>query len=517
MGPFDRPEITETPADDQPSAASPALVKPLRSRLRAIEAGEHLNARRLVVVSNRLPIQVDRTGGKTRILPGAGGLITALVPIMRRHRGLWVGWPGSDESDSLREQLREWSDLQRYDLQPVFLTAADVAGYYQGFSNQTIWPLFHDFLGHSRFDREHWEIYDKVNTHFAGEVCKTLLPDDFVWVHDYQLMLVGGHLRRNHVEHKLGFFLHIPFPSCDLFRRIPWRLELMHALLEYDLLGFQTAHDRSNFVRAVREMIPNAHIVAKGRQVEIRHAGRRVTAGSFPISIDFHEFFDNANAPAVASAAEQIRGQYNCSQLILGVDRLDYTKGVGERYLALERALEKYPELAGQVSLIQLVIPSRTRVPEYQRQKALVDELAGRINGRFSRAGWVPIHYMYRTLDRDALLALYRACGIALITPLRDGMNLVAKEYCASSVDGNGVLILSEFAGAADQLGKQAILVNPYDREGTADAIYEAFLMPHTERARRMRLLQADIRRYDVHRWLRWILEPALARTDMNS
>jgi trehalose 6-phosphate synthase len=237
-----------------------------------------------------------------------------------------------------------------------------------------------------------------------------------------------------------------------------------------------------------------------------------VTAGTFPISIDFREFYDAASTVEAGTTSEQIRSQYNCDQLILGVDRLDYTKGVAERYLAFAHALEMYPDLQGRVSLVQLVIPSRTRLPEYQKQKALVDELAGRINGRFSREGWVPIHYMYRTLPRAILVALYRACDIALITPLRDGMNLVAKEYCACSVDGNGVLILSEFAGAADQLGDKTLLVNPYNREEVATAIHTAFAMPYEERFKRMRLLQADIRRYDVHRWLRWILEPALDR-----
>lgn len=471
---------------------------------------ERSSDKRLVVVSNRLPIHVEQDEEGLRLSPAAGGLITALNPIMRTHRGLWVGWPGAEASESLINLLVEWSASQRYELCPVFLTPSDVNGYYHGFANQAIWPLFHDFLGRSQFELEHWNTYDAVNALFAESTSEIISDGDFVWVHDYQLILVGEHLRRMQVDHKIGFFLHIPFPASDLFRRMPWRERILCALLHYDLLGFQTGRDRANFVRCVREMLPRALITARGRHVQIHHEGRNVTAGSFPISIDFREFFDAARAPEVEDASELIRGQYNCQQLILGVDRLDYTKGVVERYLALARALEKFPELQGKVSLIQLVVPSRTRVPEYQRQKALVDELAGRINGRFSSEGWVPIHYMYRTLDRIALVALYRACDIALITPLRDGMNLVAKEYCASSVDGNGVLILSEFAGAADQLGNRVLLVNPYDREAVAHAIHLAFHMPAGERTRRMRLLQADIRRFDVHRWLRWILEPAM-------
>jgi trehalose 6-phosphate synthase len=494
------------------SPGSQEIRRPINRLVRDDSAlPERLLGKRLVLVSNRLPIHVEQDEEGLRILPAAGGLITALSPIMRKHRGLWVGWPGADASEPLINLLQEWSALQQYDLCPVFLTYADVGGYYHGFANQTIWPLFHDFLGRSRFESEHWTTYDAVNALFAECTSEVLQSDDFIWVHDYQLMLVGEHLRRMNIKHRVGFFLHIPFPSSDLFRRLPWRERILHALLEYDLLGFQTVRDRANFIRCVRELVPDATITAKGRQVEIQHANRCVTAGSFPISIDFREFFDEARTAVSGQSSVQIRSQYNCEQLILGVDRLDYTKGVAERYLAFAHALEKYPRLQGRVSLIQLVIPSRTRLPEYQKQKALVDELAGRINGRFSREGWVPIHYMYRTLDRSLLVALYRACDIALITPLRDGMNLVAKEYCACSVDGNGVLILSEFAGAADQLRDNTLLVNPYNCEAVAAAINTAFEMPHEERSRRMRLLQADIRRYDVHRWLKWILEPALA------
>lgn len=512
MGPSEEIEVTGVVVPSALPDPRPLRQPTIRVGGEDLAFPEQLMGRRLVVVSNRLPIHVEHDEDGLRILPAAGGLITALSPIMRKHRGLWVGWPGAEATEPLVNLLQEWSALQRYDLCPVFLTPADVSGYYHGFANQTIWPLFHDILGRSRFELEHWNTYDTVNALFAECTSEILRDDDFIWVHDYQLMLVGEHLRRMNVKHKVGFFLHIPFPSSDLFRRMPWRERILHALLEYDLLGFQTIRDRANFVRCVRELVPDATITAKGRQVEVHHAHRRLTAGSFPISIDFREFYDEARTEEAEQSSVQIRSQYNCEQLILGVDRLDYTKGVAERYLAFAHALEAHPHLQGRVSLVQLVIPSRTRLPEYQKQKALVDELAGRINGRFSREGWVPIHYMYRTLPRSLLVALYRACDIALITPLRDGMNLVAKEYCACSVDGNGVLILSEFAGAADQLGDKTLLVNPYNREEVAAAINTAFEMPQEERSRRMRLLQADIRRYDVHRWLKWILEPVLAK-----
>lgn len=467
---------------------------------------------RLIVVSNRLPIRIERAGDTASILPGAGGLITALTPLMEQQRGVWVGWLGSEEEQDVEELLSRWSVGRAYDLVPMYLSKEEVAGYYHGFANQTIWPLFHDFLGRCTFERNDWNMYDAVNARFADRVREVLREDDRIWVHDYQLMLVGHHLRRRGIQHYLGFFLHIPFPSPDMFRRLPWRKEILLALLDYDLVGFQTGRDRRNFVRCVREFVPDSRTIARGRQAEIKHNGHQTIAGKFPISIDFREFYEKAKTPDVIEAANFIREQYKGAQLVLGVDRLDYSKGVGERYLALERALEKYPELVGKLTLIQVVVPSRNDVPEYQKQKALLDELAGRINGRFSMDGWVPIHYMYRTLEKTPLVALYRACDIALITPLRDGMNLVAKEYCASSVDGNGVLILSEFAGAANQLGDQALLVNPNDREGVADAIHQAFYLPSRHRQRRMRLMQGEIRRNDVHRWLSWILAPAHAR-----
>lgn len=465
-------------------------------------------SQRLIVVSNRLPVRIERDGDSTSIHPGAGGLITALAPLLEQQRGVWVGWPGTGEEQDVRELLSEWSGGRDYDVVPLFLSKDEIIGYYHGFANQTIWPLFHDFLGRCTFDRNDWAMYNSVNAKFAERVRELLREDDLVWVHDYQLLMVGHHLRQLGVQQRLGFFLHIPFPSSDLFRRLPWRMEILLALLDYDQVGFQTGRDRRNFVRCVREIVRDSRTTASGRQAVIRYNGHQTVAGKFPISIDFRDFYEKAKTPDVIESAEFIREQYKGAQLALGVDRLDYTKGVGERYLALERALEKYPDLEGKLTLIQVVVPSRNDVPEYQKQKALLDELAGRINGRFSKDGWVPIHYMYRTLERTPLVALYRACDIALITPLRDGMNLVAKEYCASSVDGNGVLVLSEFAGAANQLGDHALLVNPYDREGVADAIHQAFHLPPRHRQRRMRLMQAELRRNDVHRWLRWILEP---------
>jgi trehalose 6-phosphate synthase len=284
---------------------------------------------------------------------------------------------------------------------------------------------------------------------------------------------------------------------------LPWKDQLIRSLLAYDLLGFQTLRDRRNFVNTATSLLSEVEVVSRKRHYDVlQFEGRTLRVGHFPISIDFDEFDNGARSKEVEDAAWYLHENLRGRQLMLGVDRLDYTKGIPERFLAFERALEKYPELITNISLMQLVVPSRTLVPDYQNLKETLDQLAGRINARFGKPEWNPIYYVYRTLGRTQLLARYRTSEIALITPLRDGMNLVAKEYCASSVENNGVLILSEFAGAADQLGKGALLVNPYDIESTADAIYQAYVMESAERLRRMKLLRNEVRRHDVHYWL---------------
>jgi trehalose 6-phosphate synthase/phosphatase len=466
---------------------------------------KNFRSRRLVVVSNRLPAVVSKEEDWI-ITPGDGGLVTAMTPVLKRFQGLWIGWPGCGEEAPVEELLERFSAKQGYRLKPVPLTPEEVENYYHGFSNETLWPLFHDLLGHCRFSLENRNSYREVNKRFAKVVAEAVNKDDFIWVHDYQLLEVGSFMKAQGVKQPLAFFLHVPFPSPDLFRRLPWKKELISAMLDYDLLGFQTLRDRRNFVHTARELIPGLEADIHRRYTLLQYGKRRVKAAHFPISIDFDEFSDLARSKEVADAAWYLHEHYGNRQLILGLDRLDYTKGIPERFLAFELALEKYPELRRHVSLIQVVVPSRTLVPEYQNLKEILDGLAGRINARFSEQGWVPIHYFFRSLDRVQLLGHYRASEMALVSPLRDGMNLVAKEYCASSVDGNSVLILSEFAGAADQLGKGALLVNPYDLDGTADAIYRAFTMPLEERRRRLKWLRTEIRRSNVHRWVEWFL-----------
>ncbi|RKX25770.1 MAG: trehalose-6-phosphate synthase [Candidatus Zixiibacteriota bacterium] len=470
------------------------------------------SSKRFVVVSNRLPVAIYKSEDTWKIKPSPGGLVTALDPTMRQSRGLWIGWPGCPPEAPAEELLSGLPDCG-YELKPVMLTSDEMSRYYSGFANKSLWPLFHDLLGHFSFDTENWLTYVEVNQRFAEVTAAEVDSDSFVWIHDYQLILVARFLRELGFDQQLNFFLHIPFPSPDLFRRLPVSHELLEALLEFDHLGFQTARDRRNFIQCVKWYAPESRRKSYRRRSVIRHRGRDVKVGDYPISIDFKEFAEGATDPRVDEASWFLRENSKSHKLALGLDRLDYTKGIPERFLAFERALEKYQDLVGNMSLIQIVVPSRLNVSEYKNLKFELDALAGRINARFSRHGWIPIHYQFRELDRVQLLGHYRACDIALITPLRDGMNLVAKEYCAAQVDNQGALILSEFAGAAQQLAKGAVIVNPYDIDGTADAIYAAYSADPAEREQRMKVLRTEIKRSDVRRWLQWFLGQPRMRT----
>jgi alpha,alpha-trehalose-phosphate synthase [UDP-forming] len=389
-----------------------------------------------------------------------------------------------------------------YRIIPVSLAKPEIEGYYYGFSNETLWPLFHSMLDRMIFNRSYWETYKKVNEKFAEATLTQTKVQDFIWVHDYQLLLVGSELKKKRPQTSAGFFLHVPFPSPDIFTRLPWRQELIERILQYDLIGFQTTKDRRNFIQCVKLIVREAAQSYEKPYSRIRYRDNNTLVGVFPISIDFSKYSELAKSHEAEQAAWFLHEKFPEYKLILGIDRLDYTKGISSRFEAFALCLEKYPELRQKISLIQVVVPSRTEVPEYQAMKRELDELVGRINGRFSVLGWVPIHYRFGTLNPVELVAHYRSCEIALITPLNDGMNLVAKEYCASCIDNNGVLILSEFAGAAAELKKGAILVNPYDTEKTADAIYRAYCMKNEEKEKRMQIMRAQVQRSNVFRWI---------------
>lgn len=457
---------------------------------------------RPILVSNRLPVKLEQVDGLWEVLPGSGGLVTALAPVLRSDNGVWVGWPGAPMNTELERILNESTADIGYRLETVDLTDDEVSGFYSGFSNGAIWPLFHDLLDHCNFEAGHWETYQRVNYKFAAAVASKISDEDFVWVQDYHLTMVGYFLNELGFKNRAAYFLHIPFPPKDIFVRLPWRQEIIEALLAYRLIGFQTERDRRNFIHCVRHLIPSAHISHHTKYPFIKYEKQVSRIGAFPISIDFKYFNNFAKSNEVADAAWFIHERFPNQKIILGVDRLDYTKGIPHRLLALENCLERYPELKERITLVQVVVPSRVRVPEYQQMKRQIDEMVGRINSRFTRRGWMPIHYIYTTLPRTELVGYYKSSEIALITPLKDGMNLVAKEYCASCVDDTGVLILSEFAGAASRLEVGAIPVNPYNIEEVADAIYRAYYMDIGEQKERMKKLRGEVAKNNVFRWV---------------
>lgn len=485
------------------------------------EAGgsERAAAGRLVVVSNRLPfVLAEQADGRYSLTPGAGGLISALAPVLRNRGGVWIGWPGSPASriPDLERILANAATNSGYTLKPVHLTEEEKDKFYQGFSNEIIWPLFHDLQSHCRFDPSYWQAYQVVNRKFAETIFSTRRPDDFIWVHDYHLMNVAHELRVRGLRSGIAFFLHIPFPPLDIFVKVPWRFQLLTSLLEYDLIGFQTLRDRRNFLQCARLLDPDLTVAGKGQVVKVRVRGREVRLGTFPIGIDYSEFVRKAASAEVTERAQVLHRDLPNRQIILGVDRLDYTKGIPNRIEAFRNALSRYPDLHQKVTLVQVVVPSREDIPRYHDLKMEIERLVGEVNGQFTQSGWVPIHYIFRSLSRAELLAYYRASRIGLVTPLKDGMNLVAKEFCAASVDEDSALILSEFAGAAAQLQKGALIVNPYDVEEVADALHSAFIMDPEEARGRMRKMRRSVRDYDIFWWVDSFLRAAIAR-DLSS
>ncbi|MCK4547420.1 MAG: trehalose-6-phosphate synthase [Candidatus Eisenbacteria sp.] len=468
--------------------------------------------KRLVVVSNRLPIVLTRNPeGDWEIEPGRGGLVTAMAPVLRNRGGLWIGWPGTPGELDLSEALDAASRDVGYRLRPVALTEDEIDGFYYGFSNEIVWPLFHDLQSRCNFDPGYWRTYCQVNRKFVETIAENTEPGDYLWIHDYHLMLVAPGLRELGFNQNIGFFLHIPFPPLDLFVKMPWRFQLLRAMLDYDMIGFQTSRDRRNFIQCIRALIKDVETEGRGRVLLIKAGGREIRAGVFPIGIDYKAYELTARSAEVADAAWHIHEGLPHRQIILGVDRLDYSKGIPLRLEAFGTALARYPDLKQNVSLVQVVVPSRENIPEYQLLRTEIEQTVSQINGEFTQAGWIPIHYIFRTLDRTELLAHYRTAEIGLVTPLKDGMNLVAKEYCACSLEENCVLILSEFAGAAAQLQRGAILVNPYDIEGVANAIYQAFRMTPAERRLRMRRLRQSIRKQDIFWWVDSFLHAAIS------
>src|SRR5438874_3378735 len=459
----------------------------------------------LIVVSNRLPFALDSTGEDLwTVTPAAGGLVSAVEPVLRERGGTWIGWPGT-AGEVPKTPLAEATRGAGYKVVPVALSETDRDEFYYGYSNEVIWPLFHDLQNFCNFEPGYWQTYKAVNDRFADTIACCAQPNDFVWVHDYHLMYVAQALRERGVSQKLSgltFFLHIPFPPYDIFAKLPQQQRLLRALLQFDLLGFQTRRDVRNFLQCVRRVMADAKVVPRRELQLIRFEKREIRVGHFPIGIDFNSFENSARSERVEQRAQRLRVTFPGCQLILGSDRLDYSKGIPERLRAFRTALERHSELRGRVMLIQVVVPSRVEIPRYHEFKQRIDRLVGDINGRFSTSNWLPVQYHFRGLDREDLLAHYRGCDIAFVTPLKDGMNLVAKEYCACRIEEDGVLILSQFAGAAEQLKLGALLVNPYDVEEVADTVLKAFRMTNAERTARMKRMRRVVCDEDGFRWV---------------
>jgi len=448
---------------------------------------------KFIVVANRLPAHRVGEGKSFTWRRSPGGLVSAMEPVLQQHGGVWVGWDGAAGRSSRAQSVDNLT------LAPVGLNRSEISGYYEGFSNVTIWPLYHDAIRPPQFHRPWWKDYLEVNKKFAAAAVRHARKGATVWIHDYHLQLVPAMVRQLRPDLKIGFFLHIPFPPEELFAWLPWRSSILRGLLGADLVSFQTEGNAKNFARAARQDQQaegtDRDLVVKGREVKVR---------SNPISIDADDFERLAADRATRERAQEIRHALGGRQVILGVDRLDYTKGIPDRLRAFEELLKEKRVSIHDVVMLQVAVPSREDAAGYHEIRREVEETVGRINGQFSEAGKVAVHYFRRTLDREELAAHYLAANVMLVTPLRDGMNLVAKEYVATNSEG--MLVLSEFAGAAREL-RRALLVNPRDVDALKNTLLQALKMPEKERRMRMAILRTQVHRHDVFHWAEQFLE----------
>jgi trehalose 6-phosphate synthase/phosphatase len=463
---------------------------------------------RTLILSNRLPLSVSWEGEGVKVVPSSGGLATGLAPIHERGESLWIGWPGPTDGLSRGELSELEAALARLRYQPVFLTREQVEAYYERFSNGTLWPLLHYRIDQVAPDEADWNAYREVNRLFARAVAAQWRPGDLVWVHDYQLLLVPGMLRELQPAARIGFFLHIPCPSAAILRALPQAREILASLLGADLVGFHTATYARNFQEALLRLVG---ATVKGD--EARHAGRRTHVGVFPMGIDAQAYSTLADEKETLEVARRWR-KGDKARWLVGIDRLDYTKGIPGRLMAFERLLSEHAELRGKVRFVQVAVPSRGGVEAYKRFRSLIEGLIGNIQGTFGIPDWTPVRYLHRSLSRRDVVALYRAADVLLVTPMRDGMNLVAKEFVASRNDEDGVLLLSEFAGASAEL-PDAVTVNPYDVAGSAQAIYEALNLSRDERRTRMRSMRTRVFAHDGASWARSFLD-ALSNNGAN-
>ena len=471
-----------------------------------------------IIVSNRLPLQISIDEDSLVVTPSVGGLATGMKSVHGDGNGIWVGWSGINE-DKLSPELSLKVDakIRAEKCVSVPLTTTDIKEYYEGFSNKTLWPLFHYFMEYSIFQEHEWEAYKRVNVKFAEVVLENLEDGDTVWVHDYQLLLVPQLIKDQRPNTNIGFFLHIPFPSFEIFRTFPRREEILRGMLGADLIGFHTYDYERHFLSSVKRIIR-----LDVNFNNISFDDRVIVVDSFPMGIDYDKFHNaaltsNNTFREKAALPLQTEGEpVDDIKLILSIDRMDYTKGIPNRIKAFEYFLDSFPEYKGKVRLIMLAVPSRSNVSQYKKLKRRTDELVGRINSKFATLSWTPISYLYRSVPFNDLIDLYTSSDVALITPLRDGMNLVAKEFVATRTNLDGVLILSEMAGAAQEMN-EALLINPLNFEDFAHNLNRALKMPLKEQKTRMEFMQKRLKRYNVEKWAKEFLTSLKDTEDLNS
>ncbi len=451
---------------------------------------------RLFTVANRLPFNVIKRTGNFYFRPSPGGLATGLSSLQKSYEKIWIGWPGiTNEKLTTKDKQLIRERLSSENCRPIFLSRKQIDQYYLGFCNKTIWPLFHYFPIRTVYEEHFWKTYKHVNQLFRDEIIDIVRSDDSIWIHDYQLMLLPKLLREKLPEHEIGFFLHIPWPSSELFRLLPWREEILDGLMGADLIGFHTYDYVRHFLSSISRIMRLEHMLGK-----ISLGNRVIKVDAFPMGIDCEKYSQAICLTSVRNETDKIRQEIGKRKIILSVDRLDYTKGIIQRLEAFDLFLSKIPKYKEKVTLIMVAVPSRTGVEDYKMLRNRLEQLVGRINGAHGTMGWVPVWYLYRLLSFKKITALYNVADVALVTPLRDGMNLIAKEFIATKTDGRGVLIISEMTGAARELG-EALVVNANNKMAIVRAIKEALEMPLLEQMERNKLMQERLRRYDVVRW----------------
>ena len=452
-----------------------------------------------IIISNRLPVKIEQNKNELIYKPSEGGLATGLNSVFKQGNNLWVGWPGLAIEKAQEAEVH--SKLIEQHMKPVFLSNEEIEDFYEGFSNETLWPNFHYFNQYTVYKEELWLAYQRVNQKFAEIISDELEEDDTVWIHDYQLLLLPQLIRAISPNATIGFFLHIPFPSYESFRLLPWRRQLLNGMLGADFLGFHTYDDMRHFLSSVNRL---AGLGNSNGTIKVNN--RLIKADALPMGIDYEKYAASAQDPETLAREARYRESIGTVKLILSIDRLDYSKGIPQRLRAFELFLSKYPDFKEKVSLFMVVVPSRDSVSKYKQLKEEIDLLVGRINGQFSKLNWTPIHYFYRSFPLPALSAFYRISDVALVSPMRDGMNLVCKEYVASRLDKKGVLILSEMAGASKELS-DAIIVNPNDIHQLVEAMHKALTMPEALQIESMTSMQKSLKRYNIHAWVKLFMD----------